>query len=70
MKHPLLIGSACLLALLSTIGASLAWTPTDAFEAAVTYGHALKDVAVPNDGSVQDKGVHFRIIAYPLRFRP
>jgi hemolysin activation/secretion protein len=55
---------------IASIGASLAWTPTDAFEAAVTYGHALKDVAVPNDGSVQDKGVHFRIIAYPLRFRP
>jgi hemolysin activation/secretion protein len=54
---------------IASIGASLTWTPTDAFEASVTYGHALKNVEIPNEGSVQDKGVHFRVIAYPLRLR-
>lgn len=53
---------------IASVGAALAWTPTAAFEASVAYGHALKDVAVPNAGTLQDKGLHFRIITYPLRF--
>ena len=56
---------------LASTGASLAWTPSNAILARVTYGHALIDV--PLGGSpdrkrdLQDRGFQFRIVIHPLR---
>jgi hemolysin activation/secretion protein len=50
----------------SSIGASLAWTPSSALRAGITYGRALKDVATANGESLQDRGIHFRVLVHPL----
>lgn len=50
---------------LGSVGASLAWIPSDAFEASVTYGHALNDVPGPENRTLQDRGIHFRLIVHP-----
>lgn len=51
---------------IGSVGASLAWTPSSAIRASITYGHALRDVASPSNRSLQDRGVHFRILLHPL----
>lgn len=52
---------------IASVGAALAWTPVDALRAEVAYGHALKDVPLPQERNLQDHGVHFRVTFYPLR---
>ena len=51
---------------ISSIGASLAWTPSDAFSAIGSYGHALNDVETSQQSKLQDKGFHFRVVVHPL----
>jgi hemolysin activation/secretion protein len=50
-----------------SVGASLAWTPSDAFVARATYGYALKDVETAGKKNLQDRGLQFRVTLYPLR---
>ncbi|MCB2060739.1 MAG: ShlB/FhaC/HecB family hemolysin secretion/activation protein [Novosphingobium sp.] len=51
---------------LYSIGASLAWNPSSAISARVSYGHALKDVQRVGSKDLQDHGVHFSIVLRPL----
>lgn len=50
-----------------SVGASLAWTPSDAVSARITYGHALRDVEVAGNKDIQDRGWHGRLTVRPLR---
>jgi hemolysin activation/secretion protein len=53
---------------LSSIGASIAWAPTEAFFAQVTYAKYLKFVDAAGASSLQDKGWTFRVTMRPLKF--
>ena len=53
---------------IGSIGASLAWTPSDAIAVQLTYAHALTDVAQTGERDMQDRGIHFRIVLRPLAF--
>jgi hemolysin activation/secretion protein len=53
---------------LSSIGASIAWTPSEAFFAQVTYAKYLKFVDAAGASSLQDKGWTFRVTLRPLKF--
>ena len=53
---------------LLSVGAGLAWRPSPALQANFTYGHALKDVIVPGQRDMQDRGFHFAITVRPLEF--
>lgn len=48
-------------------GLSLAWTPSDAIAARVSYGIAFDDIVLPGGKDIQDHGLHFRLTVYPLR---
>ena len=50
-----------------SVGASLAWTPSDAIFARITYGHALNKIPQAGAKDLQDRGVHFRVTVYPGR---
>ena len=52
---------------LYSVGAALSWVPSDAIVARFSYGHALKEVGNAGNRDIQDRGMHFRIIVYPLR---
>ena len=52
-----------------SVGASLAWTPSDALSARATYGHALKTIEAAGQKDLQDRGFSFRVTARPLRLR-
>ena len=52
--------------LISSVGASLAWTPTDDFRATITYGKALQKTVTANQDDWQDKGLHFQVVVRPL----
>lgn len=54
---------------LSSAGASLAWTPSEALSFRVTYARALDRVRIAGERDLQDDGVHIRMTVYPLRFR-
>ena len=55
----------------ASLGASLAWNPSDAIVARLTYGHALIDVPLSSGPNarrdLQDRGFQFRIVIHPLR---
>jgi len=51
------------------IGAAIAWTPSDALSAQLTYGHALKKVDLSGNKDLQDRGVYFAVTVRPLRAR-
>jgi hemolysin activation/secretion protein len=51
---------------LSSVGASLAWTPSEALFARLTYAKALRDAALPGDRDMQDRGFEFRVTVRPL----
>ena len=51
---------------ISSVGVSLAWTPTDAFRASITYGHALQDVTTGGQKDLQDRGLHFQVSVRPF----
>ncbi|HEV2748475.1 MAG TPA: ShlB/FhaC/HecB family hemolysin secretion/activation protein [Allosphingosinicella sp.] len=53
---------------IGSIGASLAWTPSDALTARISYGKALNKVDLAGSQDIQDHGIHFRITLRPFRF--
>jgi hemolysin activation/secretion protein len=50
-----------------SVGASLAWTPTEALQARLSYGAALRDIEQTGSRDLQDRGLHFRVTFFPLR---
>jgi hypothetical protein len=48
-------------------GVSLAWTPSDAFAARITFAQDLKRVEFAGNRDLQDRGVQFRVTFRPLR---
>jgi hemolysin activation/secretion protein len=52
---------------IQSAGASLAWTPTEALQARISYGVALRDIEQTGSRDLQDRGVHFRLTVFPLR---
>ena len=50
-----------------SIGATIAWTPSDAISASIGYGKALKHVTSLGTRNLEDRGVHFSILIYPLK---
>ena len=51
---------------LASVGASLAWIPSDAITARITYGKALKDAHYAGSRDLQDDGIEFRVTMRPL----
>ncbi len=51
---------------LASVGASLAWIPSDAFTARVGYAHALIEARQVGSRDLQDRGVQFRLTFHPL----
>jgi hemolysin activation/secretion protein len=51
---------------IASVGASLAWTPSSALSATIAYGHGLRDVPTPGSRSLQDRGIHFRVMVHPF----
>lgn len=51
-----------------SVGVSLAWVPSDAIFARITYGEALRDVVPGGSRDLQDRGVQFRVTIRPLQF--
>lgn len=52
---------------IASVGVSLAWTPSDALRAEIAYGHALNRIDLPGNRSLQDRGIHFRVIVHPAQ---
>jgi hemolysin activation/secretion protein len=52
---------------LYSVGGSLAWIPSDAISAQVTYGRALNKRLPVAERDIQDRGFQFRITVHPLR---
>ena len=50
-----------------SVGASLAWTPSEALSAQLTYGHALNKVDLSGNKDLQDRGIYFAVTVRPLR---
>ncbi len=51
---------------LLSMGAGLTWRPSAAVQAQFAYAHALKDVIVPGQPDMQDRGFHFAITVRPM----
>lgn len=49
-----------------SVGASLAWTPSEWLFARLTYAEDLKEVEAPGERDLQDRGVSFRVTLRPL----
>ena len=52
---------------LASVGAGLAWIPTEAVELRFQYGLRLGDDLVQSDSSLANRGFHFRLTIEPLR---
>jgi hemolysin activation/secretion protein len=52
---------------IASVGASLAWQPSDAILARVTYAEALKDAGRIGKQTLQDKGFQFFVTVRPLK---
>ena len=52
---------------IGSVGASLAWVPSDAISARVTYAHALSEAVPVGSRDLQDRGFQFRLTVFPLR---
>lgn len=50
----------------ASVGGSLAWRPSDALFARVTYGKALRDATLTGQRHLQDRGWQFRVTLRPL----
>jgi hemolysin activation/secretion protein len=50
-----------------SLGAALAWTPSDAISAQVIYGHALTNADFSGAKDRQDRGLSFRLTLRPAR---
>ncbi|MBX9797163.1 ShlB/FhaC/HecB family hemolysin secretion/activation protein, partial [Sphingomonas sp.] len=51
---------------LASIGTSLAWIPSDAVTARVSYAYSLIDVRQVGSVDLQDRGFQFRVTIHPL----
>jgi hemolysin activation/secretion protein len=51
---------------IASVGASLAWTPSDAIFARVTYADALKKAPLVGRRDIQDRGFQFQVTVHPL----
>jgi hemolysin activation/secretion protein len=51
---------------LASLGVSLAWTPSDALFARLTYAKALRSAPVTGERDMQDRGLEFRVTVRPL----
>ncbi|MGZ6037866.1 MAG: ShlB/FhaC/HecB family hemolysin secretion/activation protein [Phenylobacterium sp.] len=51
------------------VGAAVAWTPSDALSAQLTWGHALNKVDISGAKDLQDRGLYFSLTVRPLRAR-
>jgi hemolysin activation/secretion protein len=51
----------------ASVGLALAWNPSDAIQARVSYAHALNDVQLSGTRDLQDRGFQFRIVIHPFR---
>ena len=51
---------------IASVGLSLAWTPSDAIVARITYAEALDQPDLQTPSDLQDRGFQFRITIYPL----
>lgn len=51
---------------IASVGGTLAWTPSPAITATVTYGKALREFSAPGNRDLQDRGVAFRVVFRPL----
>ncbi|MFD1611965.1 ShlB/FhaC/HecB family hemolysin secretion/activation protein [Sphingomonas tabacisoli] len=47
-------------------GASLAWIPSEAFSARITYAKSLKDAPIVGRRDLQDRGFQFLVTVHPL----
>jgi hemolysin activation/secretion protein len=54
---------------ISSVGASVLWTPSEAISARATYAHALRPVDTPGERDLQDRGYTFRVTVRPLKLR-
>ncbi|QAY77220.1 ShlB/FhaC/HecB family hemolysin secretion/activation protein [Sphingosinicella sp. BN140058] len=52
---------------IASLGAGLAWTPSDALQLSIVRGEALRDVPRSGSRDLQDRGWHFRLTVRPLR---
>jgi hemolysin activation/secretion protein len=52
---------------IGSVGASLAWVPSDAISARVTYARALVDAVPVGSRDLQDRGFQFRLTIRPFR---
>jgi hemolysin activation/secretion protein len=52
-----------------SLGAVIAWTPSDALSAQLTYGAPLNKVELSGKTDLQDRGVYFAVTVHPLRAR-
>lgn len=52
---------------LASVGAGIAWIPSDAIELRVQYGLRLGDAFAQTDSSLANEGFHFRLTIEPLR---
>ncbi len=50
-----------------SLGAALAWTPSEALSARIAYGVALNKVDAAGQKDIQDQGVHVRLTVHPLQ---
>jgi len=51
---------------IGSVGVSLAWVPSDAISARVTYARALVDAVPAGSRDLQDRGFQFRVTVRPL----
>ena len=51
----------------ASVGVALAWNPSDAIQARISYAHALNDVQISGTRDLQDRGFQLRIVVHPFR---
>lgn len=51
---------------IASTGLGLAWRPSPSLQASIAYGHALRSVEIAGNKSLQDRGIHFRILTRPF----
>ena len=54
---------------LSSIGGGLIWSPNPALSAELYFAHAFDDVPSGGEHSIQDDGIHFRLVVKPFSWQ-
>jgi hemolysin activation/secretion protein len=54
--------------ILASVGVALAWNPSDAIQARISYAQALNEVDISGTRDLQDRGFQFRIVVHPFRW--